>query len=220
MERAQARRAGAVGQQDPPRRGLFQRDHPSPGTARHKHSYGPQTMFPGPRSLPLAHLPHLRPPCSSTAHLASGVPSIWIVPGQGQRQIHRPRLPRKSPARVEEDQAGLAGAELRDGSGRPDSASLDTDHRAAQSGPARELISPFSALSGLSAASAGRFGPLGLPHFSKRRERVNRWFSTGCVILRSFPRSKRLTLTSSKEQVVRATSLCINQSDKTTGDGR
>ena len=36
-------------------------------------------------------------------------------PGQSQRQVHRPQLPGKSSARVEKDQAGLAGVELRDG---------------------------------------------------------------------------------------------------------
>ena len=96
-------------------------------------------------------------PCSSTAHLASGVPSVWNLHPDKASDKHSPSsdFRRKSPARVEEDQAGLAGPELRDGSGPPDPASLDTDHRAAQSRPARKLISPFPAsqrpVSGLSA---------------------------------------------------------------------
>ena len=60
-------------------------------------------------------------------HLASGVPSVWLVPGQGQRQVHRPQLPHKGAPRVEENQAGLAGVELLHGSGPPDPASLDPD---------------------------------------------------------------------------------------------
>ena len=34
-------------------------------------------------------LPHLCPPRSATALLASGLPSVWSAPGQGQRQAHR-----------------------------------------------------------------------------------------------------------------------------------
>ena len=42
-------------------------------------------LRPGTRPVPLAHLPHLRPPRSAAAHLASGVPSVWLVPGQNPR---------------------------------------------------------------------------------------------------------------------------------------
>ena len=40
--------------------------------------------------IPLAHLPDLRPPLPSAAHVASVVPSVWPAPGQRQRQAHRP----------------------------------------------------------------------------------------------------------------------------------
>ena len=99
---------------------------------------------------------HLSASCFATDHLASGVPSVWLVPGQGQRQVHRPQLPHKGAPRVEEDQARLAGTELLDGSGPSDPASLDPGHPSAQSRPARKLISHFPAsqrpVSGLSAS--------------------------------------------------------------------
>ena len=40
--------------------GVFPRYHPPPRAARHEHPPGPQTLRPGPRSLPVAQLPHLR----------------------------------------------------------------------------------------------------------------------------------------------------------------
>ena len=66
-------------------RRLVQRDHPPPRAARHEHSHGPQTMLSGPRSLPMAGLPHLPASCSATDHLAAGVPPVRIGPGQGQQ---------------------------------------------------------------------------------------------------------------------------------------
>ena len=62
---------------------------------------------------------------SATDHLAAGLPSVWSGTESGQRQSDRPSLPPQGFARVEEDQAGLAGVELRHGSGRPDPAPLD-----------------------------------------------------------------------------------------------
>ena len=41
------------------------------GAARHEHPHGPQALAVGSRSVPLAHLPHLRPPRSAAAHLAA-----------------------------------------------------------------------------------------------------------------------------------------------------
>ena len=68
------------------------------------------------------------------------------------------KLPPPHPARVEEDQARLAETELHDGSGPPDSASLDTDHSSVRSKPARKLISPFPGpgVALMSLASRGR----------------------------------------------------------------
>ena len=68
----------------------------------------------------------------------------------------------------EEDQVSLEGLELHDGFGLPDPASLNSQDRTDQSGPANQLTPPFPARGSLLTASAGRFGPLGLPHFSKR----------------------------------------------------
>ena len=105
---------------------LFQRDHPPSRAARPEHPYGPQAMFPGPRSLPMAGLSHLRAPCSAPPLLASGVPSVRLAPDQSQRQAHRPKLPPQGSARAEEDQDRVAGVELLDSSGRPNPASLDS----------------------------------------------------------------------------------------------
>ena len=81
--------------------------------------------------------------CSATPHLEAGVPPVRSAPGQGQRQENHSKLPKRGAARVEEDQAGLAGVNLHHGSGRPDPASFDPNHRAAQSRPANKLGSPF-----------------------------------------------------------------------------
>ena len=67
-----------------PRRRLFQRDNQPSGSDRHEHPHGPQTLRPGSRSLPLAHLSHLRTHAPATAHLASGIPAVRLAPGQGQ----------------------------------------------------------------------------------------------------------------------------------------
>ena len=61
--------------------------------------------------------------------MCRGVPSVRSGTGSRQRQSYRPSLPPQSAPRVEEDQAGLAGVELRDRSGRPDPLALDFDDR-------------------------------------------------------------------------------------------
>ena len=100
------------------------------------------------------------PSRSATAHLASVVPSIRPESKQRGHSQCRPKLPPPHPTRVEEDQAGLAGPELLDGSGRPDPAPFDADDRAAQSRPARELISPFPWRASRSRACSGGSRPL------------------------------------------------------------
>ena len=80
---------------------------------------------------------------SETDHLAAPVQPVWSAPGQGQRQSDRPQLPTQGYTRIEEDQAGLAGFELLDGSGSPDPASLDPKDRADESRPTNKLGSPF-----------------------------------------------------------------------------
>ena len=90
----------------------------------------PQTLHVGPRSLPVAGVPHLLASCSTAAHLEAGVPSVRGAPGQGQRQPNRSTLPHQGAARVEEDQAGLAGSELLDGPRCLDPLALNTGDRA------------------------------------------------------------------------------------------
>ena len=76
VERAQAWRADAVGEQDLSGRGVLQRDHQPPRPARYEHPHGPQAVLSGPRSVPVAGLPHLHASCSAAALLAAGVPSV------------------------------------------------------------------------------------------------------------------------------------------------
>ena len=75
-----------------------------------------------------------------------------VDPDKRQRQRDGSEIPQGLSARVEEDQAGLAGVAILDGSRRPDPASLDSQDCAAQSRSARKLDFPFPALSGLSAS--------------------------------------------------------------------
>ena len=97
---------------------------------------------PGPRPLPVADRPDLHAPRSATALLAAGVPSVRFAPGPRQRQEHRPKLSPPSSARVEEDQAGLAGVELHHGSRRPDLASLEARDPSGTRTPAPRGIAP------------------------------------------------------------------------------
>ena len=66
-------------------REVFQRDHPAPRTARYEHPHGPQTVIAGPRSVPVADLPHLHSPRSAVPDLAASLPAVRREPGQGQR---------------------------------------------------------------------------------------------------------------------------------------
>ena len=80
----------------------------------------------------------------ATALLAAGcTASFGVGPGQSQRQASRQILPPPHSARVEENQAGLAGVKLHDGSGYVDPASLYTCDRTAQSRPTTSLVFPF-----------------------------------------------------------------------------
>ena len=93
-------------------------------------------------SVPVADLPDLRAPRSATALLAAGVPSVRSGTGSGQRQSYRPSLPPQSAPRVKEDQAGLAGVELLDGSGGPDPLSFNPGHPTGTRTPAPRGIAP------------------------------------------------------------------------------
>ena len=83
------------------------------------------------------------PSRSATPHLAAPVQPVWGAPSQVKRQQHRSSFPLQGAARVEEDQAGLAGVELLDGQGRLDPLALNPGHRSVRSKPASKLICPF-----------------------------------------------------------------------------
>ena len=55
-----------------------------PGAARHEHPEGPQTLLVGPRSLHVAHLPHLYPDAPGANHMAADLPPVRLGTGQGQ----------------------------------------------------------------------------------------------------------------------------------------
>ena len=63
-------------EQDPPRRRLLQRNHQPSRAARYEHPEGPQAVLAGPGLVPVAQLPHLCPPCSTTALLAVALPAV------------------------------------------------------------------------------------------------------------------------------------------------
>ena len=184
-----------VGQQDRTEREFLQRDYPPSRPDRHEHPHGPEAMFSGPRFLPVAHLPHLYASCSATDHLETVVPAVRLTPLQSQRQAHRPKLPLPSSARAKEDQAGLAGPELRNGSGRPDPASLNTDYRAAQSRSASELVSLFPAQGsppdGLASCGCPLWGVL-KPLKATPGGASCGFFPQVPVVSGSFPRAKRI----------------------------
>ena len=103
-------------------------------------------MFSGPGSLPVAHLPYLRPPCSAAAHLASGVPPVWSGPGPRKGPSHRSKVSDQGSTGVEEDQAGLAEVELHDGPRGLDPLALNPRHRTLGSSSTRKLDRPGSPL--------------------------------------------------------------------------
>ena len=141
-------------------------------------------------------------------------PAVRSTPGQSQRQVHRPRLSRKCSTGVEEDQTGLAGVELRNGSGPPDPASLDPDDRAGWTSPTHKLITRFRAVSGASAALVRRVGLRGAtqgPQGLKSLISTGLCYSGTFPVPNAIPRNQILVPnaipnTSNKEQVVGATS--------------
>ena len=90
----------------------------------------------------LACLTHLRAEESSTAYVTATLPAARNAPVQVQRQIYRPELPPKCSPRVAEDQAGLAGVELHNGSGRLDPAFLEARDPSGTRSPAPRGIAP------------------------------------------------------------------------------
>ena len=105
-----------------------------------------QTLHVGPRPVPMAGVPHL--PASRSACASLGVKCT----ASSERTRPTPAiskssvLPSSGFARAEEDQACLSEAELRDGSGRLDPASLDSRAIAPlQARSASELISSLPA---------------------------------------------------------------------------
>ena len=118
-----------------------------------------KTLSVGPRSLPVGHLPDVLAEAFAAALVEAVVPPVRRTPGQSQPPPHRPKLPQRGAARVEEDQDRLAGLEVFDGSGRLDPLAINSRDRIAQSSPARPLISPFLGSQRPITAPAGRFGP-------------------------------------------------------------
>ena len=121
---------------------LFTRDHPQSGAAGHEHPHGAQTLRPGPRSLPLADLPDLCASFSAEDHQEAVVPSVRFAPLQSQRQANRPKFPVQDPARVEEDQSGLAGPELRHGQRGLDPLPFDARYPSGAAALARGIAIP------------------------------------------------------------------------------
>ena len=83
----------------------------------------------GPRSLHVGGVPDLQFEPPHAALLAATLPAAWGDPSRASDNVTVQRFRKDCPARVEEDQAGLAGLELLDRSGPPDPASLDSDDR-------------------------------------------------------------------------------------------
>ena len=73
-------------------------------------------------------LPHLHASRAAAPLLAAPVPAVRSGPFQGRRSQRRAILPAQGSARVEEDQARLAGAELCDGTGRYDPVPFKASH--------------------------------------------------------------------------------------------
>ena len=94
---------------------------------------------PGNRSLLVAHLPHLLTEAPAAAHLASDLSPVRPASLQGGRSLHRSKLSTQGSTRVEEDQAGLAGSELLDGSWRLDPVALEARRPSGTAASAREI---------------------------------------------------------------------------------
>ena len=71
-------------------------------------------------------LPHLCPPCSTTALLAVALPAVRREPGQSGDKNTVNRFRTECLRGAQEDQGVLAGAELRDGQRGADSLPLET----------------------------------------------------------------------------------------------
>ena len=123
---------------------------------------GPQAVLAGPGLVPVAHLPHLCPPCSTTALLAVALPAVRREPGQSGRQEYSEPLPHGMLAGAQEDQGGLAGVELRDGQGSADSLALEARHSSGRAAAISELTSNPPLTSQSSALTALRAPPVSL----------------------------------------------------------
>ena len=85
-----------------------------------EHPHGAQAFAPGPRSLPVGGVSDLQPDPPASAFLAGALPPVRGRPGEGERQVHSPRLSHGLFTRVEENQTRVAGPELCDRQGRLD----------------------------------------------------------------------------------------------------
>ena len=122
---------------------FFQEIVSHPVAAGHEHPQGPQALSAGPRPLPLAHLPDVLAEASAASLLAAPLPPVRSGPRQGGRKTHCPGFPHGLSAGADQDQAGLAGSELRGGEGSVDPLAVETRHRShAPSARAVALRSP------------------------------------------------------------------------------
>ena len=112
--------------------------HPVP--LDHEYPEGPQAMFVGSGSLPMAYLPHLCAEASATPLLASGLPSVRGRSRQNERSPNNPKLPPEDPAGVEENQDRLARTELHNGYGSADTHARKILCAAHLPAPARGIV--------------------------------------------------------------------------------
>ena len=147
VERAPGRSVLTLGQQDrTAARTVFNEISQPSGAARHgRHPNSPASDVQlGPRSLPLAGLPHLAASRSAAPHLAAGVPSVkaWIRDNASAKQTVK-NLHHKVLREFQKIKLNLEGLELLNGSAkRTDPASLGFHDRAERSRPANKLICP------------------------------------------------------------------------------
>ena len=156
-------------------------------------------LRPGPRSLPVAGLPDLHTEVPAPPHLAPVVPPVRPRSGQGQRCKHRSNVPPQRAPGVEKDQAGLAGAELRNGQWRANPLSLEALHCSGRTAFARKLALNFRFPAQRSpllapprpSASEGCLGRYKLHPVASHKARRRGIYPQTTVIQGSYPRLKR-----------------------------
>ena len=80
-----------------------------------KHPARDEAIAARPRSLPVAHVSHVRTQAPAAAYVAAALPAVRRRPGQVERQVNRERFPKRLSARAAENQGRVAGPALPDG---------------------------------------------------------------------------------------------------------